>query len=118
MLMPQIIPPLYFSVILIKEFVIDTFQLASRKNGKQLPADGQCFLNITVSLIALGNIFLLESIRIFCLDQVNVGESCLTKNSHQLFGLFTTGICGKQLVHGVGMVCSCLAFTDTLILQS
>ena len=93
-------------------------QLASRKNGKQLPADGQCFLNITVSLISLGNIFLLESIRKFCLDQVNVRESCLTKNGHQLFGLFTTSICGKQLVHGVCMVCSCLAFTDTLILQS
>ena len=109
---------LEFAIVEIQIFIINTFQLASRQNRQQLPADVQSFLNIPVCQISLRHVFLLKFICKLSINQVNIRKRRLTQNRHQLFCVFTAGISCKQLVQRIGMIRTGLALADTLILQT
>ena len=47
------IPEQLCIVVHIQELIIDTFQLTSRKDSKQLPTDIKCFLDIAVIKVTL-----------------------------------------------------------------
>ena len=108
----------YLAVVFVEQLVADTLEFAPGQDGEQLPADVEGLFNAPVGVEALGDIDLLEFVGEFCIELVDIRQSCLAEDDHQLLGVLASGVGGEELVHRVGVVGSGLALADALILES
>ena len=99
-------------------FVLDSLQLALWKHLEKSPACFQSFLDSSVCLVALRNVFLFEGLAELGVHQVNIGQSRFTQDCNQFQTFLAASISGEKLVHGVSVVFTGLALAYTLILKS
>ena len=81
----------------VQHFLGNTFKLASGQDSQKLPAEIQRFLNASVGVITLRNIFFLKLGGEVRVKFVDVGERAFTENRREFLGLFTAGVTGEKL---------------------
>ncbi len=104
-------------IVFIQVFVTDTLELCSGHVTQQLPSRSPVFPRWDGWSVALGYVFF-SRMRLQNFAYILSTSLRASPRMDMSSYLFASRISGKQLVHGVCVVFSCLALTNTFILQT